>query len=128
MHPMPIWNCLHLYAGEDGVSRVDASLTRELTEVQFAPPAPSLFVKKESGAQALVLMELPIGWKGGWHASPKEQWVICLNGEMGYQAGDGTEFKLQPGSCILTTDTHGQGHNSWNAGEEPVRLAIVQIE
>ena len=50
-----------------------------------------------------------------------------LAGEMGYEAGDGTRFSLRRGDCILTTDTRGQGHNSWNAGTEPLRLALIQV-
>lgn len=46
---------------------------------------------------------------------------------MGYQVEDGTEFTLRPGACILTTDTHGKGHNSWNADAVPVRLALIQV-
>jgi quercetin dioxygenase-like cupin family protein len=83
---MPIWKCLHLFSGADGISRVDSTFTKELSVIDFAPPAPPVFVVRASDAQALVFVELPVGWKGGWHASPKEQWVICLAGEMGYQA------------------------------------------
>lgn len=53
--------------------------------------------------------------------------LICLAGEMGYEAEDGTRFTLVPGNCILTTDTRGKGHDSWNAGTVPVRLALVQL-
>lgn len=124
---MPIWNCLHLYAGEDGISRVDSTFSKELSAIDFAPPAPPMFFARASDAQAVVFIELPVGWEGGWHASPKEQWVICLAGEMGYEAGDGTKFALHPGSYIMTSDTHGQGHNSWNASTEPLRLAVIQV-
>lgn len=124
---MSVWNCLHLFAGADGISRVDPTFATQLSVVDFAPPAPPMFVGGASEADAMVFVELPVGWKGGWHASPKKQWVICLGGEMGYRAGDGTQFTLGPGSCILTSDTHGQGHDSWNAGAQPVRLVLVQV-
>lgn len=124
---MSTWNCLHLYAEADGISRIDPTFSTELSAIEFAPPAPPMFVARASDAQAVVFIELPVGWEGGWHASPKEQWVICLAGEMGYQAGDGTKFTLRPGSCIMTSDTHGQGHNSWNAGTESIRLAVIQV-
>lgn len=124
---MSTWNCLHLYAEADGISRIDPTFGTELSPIEFAPPAPPMFVARASDAQAVVFIELPVGWEGGWHASPKEQWVICLAGEMGYEAGDGTKFTLRPGSCIMTSDTHGPGHNSWNAGKEPIRLAVIQV-
>lgn len=47
--------------------------------------------------------------------------------DVGYQTGGGTEFALKPGTCILTTDTHGKGHNSWNAGQKPVHLALIRL-
>lgn len=124
---MTTWNFLHLYANEDGVSRVDSSFTQELSGLDFAPPAPPMFVARASDAQAFVLIELPVGWHGGWHPSPTPQWVICLSGGMQYEAGDGAKFTLRPGTCVLTTDTKGRGHDSWNAGAEPLRLALVQI-
>jgi hypothetical protein len=124
---MPHWNLLHLFADENGVSRVDPDFTLDLAAAEFAPPAPAMFITNSADAQALVMIELAVGWQGGWHPSPTKQWVICLAGEMGYQAGDGTEFTLYPGTCILSTDTRGKGHNSWNAGDVPVRLALIQM-
>lgn len=118
---------LRLFADDDGVTRVDPAFSRELSTVDFAPPASPMFATRISDARALTIVELPVAWQGGWHPSPKEQWVICLKGEMGYEAGDGTRFILRPGTCILTTDTNGRGHKSWNAGAVPVQLALVQI-
>jgi hypothetical protein len=124
---MPACTFLRLFADDDGVTRVDHGFSRELAAVDFAPPAAPMFAARISDAKALAIVELAVGWQGGWHPSPKEQWVICLGGEMGYEAGDGTNFTLRPGMCILTTDTRGKGHKSWNAGREPVRLALVQV-
>jgi hypothetical protein len=124
---MPAWTFLRLFADDDGVTRVDTNFTQPLATADFAPPAPPVFSARISDASALVALELPVGWQGDWHPSPKEQWVICLAGEMGYEAGDGTRFTLQPGTCILTTDTRGRGHKSWNASAVPVRLALVQV-
>lgn len=124
---MSTWGLLHLFTDESGLSRVDSGFSQALKMIEFAPPAPPMHVSRASDAEALVLVELPVAWHGGWHPSPRAQWVICLAGTMGYQAGDGTRFTLQPGACILTTDTTGQGHDSWNAGAEPIRLALVQL-
>lgn len=120
------WNLLHLFIDDNDVSHVDPEFAIPLETVAFAPPAPPMKVSTATDARALVMVELPVGWQGDWHPSPKEQWVICLEGEMGYQAEDGTAFTLRAGSCILTTDTRGKGHRSWNAGSVPIRLALVQ--
>ena len=121
------WTFLHLFVNEEGISCIDPHFSLELAAVDFAPPAPPMFVSHSMNVQSLAVVELPVGWQGGWHPSPQKQWVICLAGEMGYEAGDGTEFMLRPGTCVLTTDTRGKGHNSWNAGTVPVRLALVQL-
>jgi hypothetical protein len=124
---MSTWTLLHLFTDENGLSRVNSGFIQELQMVEFAPPAPPMHVGRASDAEAFALVELPVGWHGGWHPSPKAQWVICLAGVMEYQAGDGTRFTLHPGTCVLTTDTTGQGHISWNAGSEAIRLALVQM-
>lgn len=124
---MATWTLLHLFTDETGLSQVDLGFTRVLQMSEFAPPAPPMHVGLASDADTLTFVELPVGWHGGWHPSPRAQWVICLAGVMEYQAGDGTRFTLNPGTCILTTDTTGQGHDSWNAGSESIRLALVQI-
>jgi len=124
---MTIWNCIHLYADVDGVSRLNRAHSIELTTKDFAPPATPMLVARAPRATALDFLELPVSWYGGWHPSPANQWVFCLAGEMGYEAGDGSVFTLRAGSYILTTDTRGTGHNSWNAGTVPVQLALVGI-
>lgn len=124
---MATWTLLHLFTDETGLSHVDFGFTRALQMTEFAPPAPPMHVGFASDADTLTFVELPVGWHGGWHPSPRAQWVICLAGVMEYQAGDGTRFTLHPGTCILTTDTTGQGHDSWNSGSESIRLALVQM-
>jgi quercetin dioxygenase-like cupin family protein len=125
---MSRWTILHLYSDENGISAVDFDYTEDIPMVEFAPPAPNMYASRVSDAEALTFVELPVGWYGGWHPSPKAQWIICLAGTMGYEAGNGTRFTIKSGSCIFTTDVFGKGHNSWNAGNEPVRLALVQIK
>ena len=124
---MSVWKCIHLYADADALSMIDPNHVVELSTQNFAPPATPMLVARAARASALAFLELPVGWRGGWHPSPSEQWVICLAGMMGYEAGDGSTFTLRAGSYILTTDTNGRGHNSWNAGPDPVQLAVIGI-
>ena len=119
-------------AQDDGVFSYHLALLPVTSAVGalLRAPTPATTPKqmaRVSDASAFTIVELPVGWQGGWHPSPQAQWVICLAGEMGYQAEDGTRFTLKPGTCILTTDTRGKGHDSWNAGDDPVRLALVQL-
>ena len=59
-------------------ARVDPDFTLELAAAEFAPPAPDMFVTRAGDAQAVVMIELAVGWQGGWHPSPTNQWVVCL--------------------------------------------------
>ncbi len=124
---MTQWSFAHLWVDEHGHSRINPQATQSLSVVEFAPPAPAMLVSPSMAAHAMPMVELAVGWQGGWHPSPIKQWVICLAGEMGYQAEDGTELILHAGSYLLTTDTQGRGHNSWNAGNIPVQLALIQF-
>ena len=124
---MTTLSCLRLYADAEGLSRVQRDYAVHMALVTFAPPAPPMWVAKIPDTSALVFIELPVGWQGGWHPSPHAQWVTCLQGVMGYETGDGQRFTLTAGTCILTEDTTGPGHNSWVEGNVPVRLALVQV-
>jgi len=75
---MAVCTFLRLHADDDGVSRVDSGISRELSVDDFAPPAAPMVATRISDATALVIVELPVG-------------------------------------------------KSWNAGVEPIRLALVQV-
>lgn len=86
---MHSWTFLHLFSDENNVSCVNPHFTQELMATEFAPPAPPMLASRIPDAQGMTMIELPVGWQGGWHPSPVKQWVICLAGEMGYQARHG---------------------------------------
>jgi len=47
---------------------------------------------------------------------------------MEYEAGDGTKWRVGPGSYMLTEDTTGQGHRSRVVSQTPALIAAVQLE
>lgn len=100
MPSAPTCTFLRLFVDDQDISRVDYDYSRTLASVDFAPPATPMFTYRLTDATAFVAVELPVGWQGGWHPSPQKQWVICLAGEMAYEAGDGTRFTLKPGTFI----------------------------
>jgi quercetin dioxygenase-like cupin family protein len=53
---------------------------------------------------------------GGWHCSPRRQFLIFLEGEMEMGVGDGAKRKFFPGDVLLVEDTIGHGHNSRTKG------------
>lgn len=117
-----------LYAGSDGRSCVERNLEIELPMRDYVPPAPRIGVSAVRPASTLVFYLVPAGFIGDWHISPTRQWLFFLQGEMEYEAGDGTIWHVGPGSFILTEDTTGQGHRSRVVSQNPTLMAAVQLE
>jgi len=117
-----------LYSDSDGTSRVQKNLEIELMARDFVPPAPPIGVSAFEPASTYSFLLVPAGFIGDWHPSPKRQWVFYLQGEMEYEAGDGTKWRVGPGSYMLAEDTSGRGHRSRVVGQTPALLAAVQLE
>lgn len=98
-----------------------------MTLADFAPPAPALYLSEAETARRVLFLTLPPGWTGEMHPSPQPQFVICLEGRMRFEAGDGEAREVRPGDVIRCTDTTGSGHRSAVLGTENAHLAIVQI-
>jgi quercetin dioxygenase-like cupin family protein len=54
-------------------------------------------------------------------------WFIVLSGEMEFEAGDGEQHRVVPGSAVLLEDTVGMGHRSRVLGNSPAVLAVVHV-
>jgi hypothetical protein len=117
-----------LYSGSDGRSRVQKNLEIELTARDFVPPAPPIGVSTLKPASTYAFLLVPAGFIGDWHPTPKRQWLFYLQGEMEYEAGDGTKWRVGPGSYMLTEDTTGQGHRSRVLSPTPALMVAVQLE
>lgn len=116
-----------LYSGRDGKSRVQRGLEIELTTRDFVPPAPPIEVSGLEPASTYAFLLLPASFVGDWHPSPKRQWVFYLQGEMEYEAGDGSKWRVGPGSYMLTEDTTGEGHRSRVVSQSPALLVTIQL-
>jgi hypothetical protein len=117
-----------LYSGSDGRSCVEKDLEIELPMRDYVPPAPQIGVSALRSASTLAFYLVPAGFIGDWHISPKRQWLFFLQGEMEYEAGDGTIWRVGPGTYMLTEDTTGQGHRSRVISQNPTLMAAVQLE
>lgn len=117
-----------LYSDSNGRSCVQKDLELELIARDFVPPAPPIGVSALKPASTYAFLLVPAGFIGDWHPSPKRQWLFYLQGEMEYEAGDGTKWRVGPGSYMLTEDTTGQGHRSHVVSETAALLAAVQLE
>jgi quercetin dioxygenase-like cupin family protein len=117
---------LHLTEDARGVSHF-ADGTLALAENDFAPPAPSMLASAKEPCAALLYLTLPVGWTGAKHPSPCRQVAFCLSGRVRVEAGDGEIREFGVGAIWRMEDVAGSGHTTWALGDEPVKLAIVQL-
>jgi quercetin dioxygenase-like cupin family protein len=117
----------HLYSDDDGVTHFDdARFDFRLQD--FAPPAPPMYATEPAEATRYVMLELPAGWVGETHPSPRRQLYFGMAGVLEVIAGDGETRRIGPGDAWLMEDTTGPGHHSHVVGDELVRAVIVQLE
>ena len=53
----------------------------------------------------MAVTEIPAGWVGDWHPSPKLQWWFQLAGEVEVEVGDGEKRRFVAGSIVRVEDT-----------------------
>ena len=115
-----------LYADESGESHFGA-LSTEMSERNFAPPAPPFWVSSMTPAVRQGFLVVPTGWVGNLHPSPLRMWMFMLDGEMEFEASDGERRSLVAGSALLLEDTTGKGHRSRVVGGLVATLAVVEL-
>ncbi|MDA5283044.1 hypothetical protein ACWGHM_39900 [Streptomyces sp. NPDC054904] len=98
-----------LYNDENGESHfIDETL--EVTAVNFAPPAPPIFVSEGVPAKQAVYLFLPAGYVGDFHPAPRRQIMTLISGLLECGVSDGTWRTFTPGNTQLVEDTQGKGH------------------
>lgn len=105
-----------IYSTAEGESRVEA-VDVAVTPVEFVPGEPTVDLSSSSEVSRLMFVRLAPGWPGGWHPTPRRQFVVGISGAAEFQTTDGTAYLLQPGDVLLLEDTSGKGHHTRVAGE-----------
>jgi hypothetical protein len=114
-----------LYNDENGESHfIDETL--EVTAMNFAPPAPPIFVSDGVPAKQAVYLFLPAGYEGDFHPAPRRQIMTLVSGALECGVSDGTWRRFSPGSTQLVEDTQGKGHAT-KALEDCVMI-VSQLE
>lgn len=93
----------------------------------FAPPAQPFGVSPLTEAAQCGFLHVPAGWYGEMHPSPIRMWIFVLGGRMRFEASNGEERELRPGSALLLEDVVGRGHVSRVLGEDAAILAVVRL-
>jgi mannose-6-phosphate isomerase-like protein (cupin superfamily) len=118
--------CTRVYADSEGMSHFEER-DIEFAEVDFAPPAPSLFLSTFFRASRYAFFRAPAGWFGDWHPAPHKQVFFFLSGEIEVGVSDGEIRLIGPGSVVELEDTGGKGHVTRVIGDEDVLAAVVQL-
>jgi hypothetical protein len=95
--------------------------------VNYAPPAPPLYVSATQPVSRFGFIRLEPGWYGDWHPVPSRQFQIILEGELEGEVSDGEVRQFKPGKVYQLEDTTGKGHKSRVVGVKGVVIAVVQL-
>lgn len=98
----------------------------EVQEVDFAPPAPPMYLSAPTEAKQMVYLKLPSGWYGDLHPAPRRQQMTLLTGTLEVVASDGEARQFAPGETVLVEDTTGKGHATKSVDGESL-LLVVQL-
>jgi quercetin dioxygenase-like cupin family protein len=99
----------------------------ELVHAAYAPPAPPFDVSPPRPAEGVVLFEMPPGWRGDWHPTPRRQLYCGLRGELEVAVSDGEVRRLPAGSLVLLEDLEGRGHLTRVVGETTAAGLFVHL-
>ncbi|MCU1265934.1 MAG: hypothetical protein JWM21_2252 [Acidobacteria bacterium] len=115
-----------LYADPDGESHFQDP-SRELDLVEFAPPAPPLYLSPPAAATNFSFFGAPSGWHSDWHPSAKRNLFAVITGEWEVSASDGETRRFLAGSVLLVEDTTGKGHTSRVVSNEDSLALLVLL-
>jgi len=99
---------------------------QEVEEVNFAPPAPSMYRSAPVEATSMLYLFLPNEWFGDFHPAPKRQQMTLISGALEVGVSDGEVRRFKPGETVLVEDTTGKGHSTRSVDGESVVL-VVQL-
>lgn len=123
-HP---WIGKRVVSDRAGAARlVESPIVLHATD--FAPPAAPLNVSDPTPATDIRFVEMPVGWGGEPHPTPRKQFMIVLAGEIDAEFGDGVHTRLMPGGMLLLEDTSGRGHTFSVVGDRAALIAMVAVD
>jgi hypothetical protein len=115
-----------LYTDAEGESHFE-DLVAELSLVDFASSAPSLYVSKSLTAKQSSFFGAPAGWISDWHPSQGRNLFVVVSGSWEIETSDGEIRTFAPNQTLLVEDTTGKGHRSRVLGNEESLALLVQL-
>lgn len=124
----PVWPDHELVtSNEDGRSVITGVQRPAMRSTEFAPPAAPFLVSDPVDVDRMFFFEVPAGWAGDWHPSPRAQYYVQLRGSLRVEFGSGESRLIGPGELMRLEDVTGEGHRSSVVGDEPARGLFVQL-
>lgn len=117
---------VRVYSDSTGESHFE-DLEVKLKEIEFAPPAPSIFTSEFNSSSKYGFISVMPGWESEWHPAPTRQYILYLKGTIEAQVSDGEIRQFGPGSITLIEDTRGKGHKSKVIGNDQVVCVVIQL-
>jgi len=117
---------VRLYSDAEGESHF-ADAVEEVTLVDYAPPAPPLYISSSFPATTTSFFAAPAGWQSDWHPSSARNLFVVVSGEWEVTASDGETRRFATGSVLLVEDTTGRGHTSRVVSDEDSLAVLVQL-
>jgi quercetin dioxygenase-like cupin family protein len=103
----------------------DAQL--DMSERDYRPPAPLMFVSHARTSSMVQFVRLPAGWEGKSITVPEPQFVICVAGKVEITTSNGGTRAFAPGNVILMEDNSGRGHSTRVVGDDDWTAAIAPV-
>lgn len=106
-----------LYADDKGETHFE-QVKPDMSEADYRPPAPLMYVSHAYPSSAFQFVRLPSGWVGEGISPPEKQFFVCLQGEVEITSSTGAKRTIKPGEAVLMEDTDGNGHTTRVKGKE----------
>ncbi len=116
---------VRLYADTDGETHFE-DVTAPFATLDFAPPARPMNLSPFAPAVRWAFFQIPAGWYGDWHPTPRRQVFFWLVGEVEIAVSDGEVRRFPAGTVLLVEDTTGKGHYSRTIRDDTL-AAVVQL-
>lgn len=124
-----------LWTADDGISHQSLCKLDGLSLQNFSVSGnPEWVSNDDMKTIQYVFNIMPVGWTGDWHKSPKPQWVIPTEGKWYIESMDNHRVEFGPGDISFGFDVASKlkdgkiGHLSGNAGDEPARVLVIQVD
>lgn len=95
----------------------------------FTPPSPAGYrVTETIGADGILMMHHPTGYKDEWHCAPTPVLGTVLRGTVRIDTSDGDCRVLSPGDQFVATDLTGMGHRMEEVNGKAFDVALCLLK